>query len=37
MYIGQADMVKDIIKLVIGFIGGMGYSAYRQSKKSDPD
>lgn len=29
---GHADIAKDLLKVVLGFVGGMGYQAYRSRK-----
>jgi len=33
LYIGQSALVLDFAKMVVGFVGGMGYWAYRQSRR----
>jgi hypothetical protein len=33
IYIGQPSIVLDILKVVVGFAGGMGYQAYRAYKE----
>lgn len=35
--IGQSDVVLDLVKVLVGFAGGMGYQAYRSSKERDED
>lgn len=35
--IGQAALVLDIIKVFVGFAGGMGYQAYREHKNRQDD
>lgn len=37
MHIGQAALVLDLAKVIVGFIGGMGYWAIRHRKRSDDD
>lgn len=32
MYLGHAALVLDIVKVVVGFVGGMGYWAFRQRR-----
>jgi cation transport ATPase len=33
MWIGQKDLVLDMLKVVVGFVGGMGFQAYKNSKR----
>lgn len=35
LYIGQSALVLDVLKIVAGFAGGMGYQAYRSAKKNE--
>ena len=37
MYIGEAAIVLDLVKVVIGFVGGMGYASYRRRSRDDED
>lgn len=37
MYIGQSALVLDLVKVIIGFIGGMGYLAFRKHGKYNSD
>lgn len=38
LYVGQAGIVLDLVKVIVGFIGGMGYAAartYRHRRDDD--
>lgn len=37
LYTGQAVLVLDLVKVVFGFLGGMGYWAVRQNKHNPSD
>lgn len=37
LHIGQSAVVLDLIKVLIGFAGGMGYQAYKSSKERNDD
>ena len=37
MHVGQAELVLDLAKVVIGFIGGMGYAAVRKKQRNQDD
>lgn len=34
---GQTALVLDLVKVIVGFAGGMGYQAYRNSKRQEPE
>jgi flagellar motor component MotA len=35
MWMGQSALVLDLSKVIVGFVGGMGYFAWRNNKRSD--
>jgi len=37
LYLGKENIVMDILKLLAGFAGGMGYQAYRTKKKEEEE
>lgn len=37
MHIGQTAIVLDILKIIIAFVGGMGFQAYRNHKNKSLD
>lgn len=37
MHIGQTAIVLDILKIIIAFVGGMGFQAYRNNKNKSLD
>lgn len=37
MYAGQTVLVLDMVKVVIGFVGGMGYAATRRRKRNEDE
>lgn len=37
IYAGQTALVLDIIKVIVAFAGGMGYQAYKNSKRHESD
>lgn len=37
MHIGQTAIVLDILKIVIAFVGGMGFQAYKSNKNKSLD
>ena len=37
IFSGQTDLVLDILKIIVGFAGGMGYQAYKTYNKPDTD
>ncbi len=37
MHVGQSALVLDLVKLIVGFVGGMGYWAIRQRRQDRED
>ena len=37
MYIGKETIVLDLFKVLVGFVGGMGYQAFQNAKRNSDD